>query len=353
LQIIKDEGFGADCSSESEAWIAKKLDMEGMYTGNYTTKEEFEFVMRTGLILNLDDISMLNTVAELGMPETISFRINPGMSKAGMENLIMAGPDAKYGVPFEKAAEAYSRAKELGAKHFGIHMMTGSNVPTKNSNYFPEVIGKLLDIVADVKKKTGIDIEFLNMGGGFGVPYRPEEKSLDMEKIAKAIKDMFDLKIKEHGIIAPRLMAEPGRWISANAGWLISKANVIKDSYKKFVGIDASSNDMPRPAIYNAYHHVSVVGKKDNEETVSIVGGICENSDQFARDRSLPKIEIGDTIAIHNCGAHAYAMGHNYNGRGRHAEYLLKPNGDIVQIRKAETIQDLFRTVVNFDKLND
>ncbi len=355
LKIIKEEGFGADCSSESEAWIADKLGMNGMYSGNYTTKEEFAFVMKTNLILNLDDISMLPVVKELGMSETISFRINPGIGQGGMESLITAGPNAKYGVPFEKAAEAYLKARELGAKHFGIHMMTGSNIPTENADYFAEIVGKLLDTVAEVKLKSGIEIEFLNLGGGFGVPYRPEEKSLDMDDVAKRIKNMFDSKIKEHGIKAPKLMIEPGRWIAANAGWLISKVHVIKDSYKKFIGIDASSNDMPRPSIYNAYHHVSIL--KNNEasnegtpenETVSVVGRICENNDQFARDRLLPKIDIGDVVVIHNCGAHAYSMGHNYNGRVRHAEYLLKNDGEFQHIRRAETIQDLFSTIIDF-----
>ncbi|MFA6917553.1 MAG: diaminopimelate decarboxylase [Candidatus Gracilibacteria bacterium] len=346
LKIIAQEGFDGDCSSESEAWICKKLGIKGMYTGNYTTKDEFEFVKDQDMILNLDDISMIDTVNTLGMPNTLSFRINPGIGKGFNKDNVFAGPDAKYGVPFEKAPEAYAKAKDFGVKHFGIHMMTGTNVPTQDIHYFSMIIAKLFDIIAEIKEKTGIEIEFMNMGGGFGVPYRPEEPSLDMDFIAKSIRETFDKKCSQHSLKEPRLIAEPGRWITANAGWLISKAHVIKNSYKKFVGIDASSNDMPRPAIYGAYHHVSVIKKLDTaeKETVSIAGRICENSDQLARDRELPKIDIGDIIVIHNCGGHAYAMGHNYNGTLRHAEYLIDPSGNFRKIRRAETIEDLYKT---------
>jgi len=342
LKIVADEGFGADCSSESETWICRKLEIEGMYTGNYTTRDEFKEVMGDDMIVNLDDISMIETVADLGMPEMISFRINPGV---GNGDFVTAGPDAKYGVPFEKAPEAYKLAKAAGAKKFGIHMMTGSNVPTSEKNYFADLVEKLFEIVADVKNQTGIEIEVMNIGGGFGVPYNPEEKSLNIEELAESIRSSFDKSVEKYGVKEPRLMAEPGRWIGANAGWLVSKVHVTKDSYKKFVGIDASANDMPRPSIYGAYHHLSVLdGEGRDRETVSVVGRICENNDQFVRDRELPIMKIGDTILIHNCGAHAHAMGHNYNGRVRHAEYLLEENGDLRMIRRAETIEDLFKT---------
>lgn len=345
LKIVAEEGFGMDCSSPAEAWIAEKLGVKGEYTGNYTTRNEFEFVMKTGnMILNLDDISMIETVAQLGMPETISFRINPGVGEGGGESMVLAGPDAKYGVPFEKASEAYKKASLAGAKHFGIHMMTGTNVPIQKKDYFKMIVAKLLDIVATVKRETGIEIEFLNMGGGFGVPYQPEEESLDMAEVAKSVKEAFDKKCKEYGLKEPRLMAEPGRWISCQAGFLVAKVHVIKDSYKKFVGIDASSNDMPRPSIYNAYHHISVLDSDDRDtEVVSIAGRICENNDQLARDRELPIMKVEDVVVIHNCGAHAFSMGHNYNGRTRSAEYLLKTDGSFKLIRKAETIEDLYK----------
>jgi diaminopimelate decarboxylase len=342
LKIVADEGFGADCSSESEAWICRKLGIEGMYTGNYTTRDEFKTVMGDDMIVNLDDISMIETVAELGMPELISFRINPGV---GNGDFVTAGPDAKYGVPFEKASEAYKLAAEAGAKRFGIHMMTGSNVPISEENYFAELVEKLFEIVANVRDEAGIEIELMNIGGGFGVPYKPEEESLDMNKLAASIRSEFDKAVEKYGVKEPRLMAEPGRWIGANVGWLVSKVHVIKDSYKKFVGIDASSSDMPRPSIYGAYHYASVLDGSDRSlEEVSVVGRICENNDQFVKNRELPIMEVGDVVLIHNCGAHAFVMGHNYNGRVRHAECLLEENGELRMIRRAETIKELFQT---------
>ncbi len=357
LKIIVEEGFACDCSSESEAWLAGKLAkgagnvsdtaVSGMYTGNNNTTSELKFAYDNGLILNLDDISMVemikDQVGENGFPEMISFRINPGITKGGMESLLTAGPDAKFGVPFEKAAEAYRAAKEAGATRFGIHMMTGSNV--LEEDYFYQVVAKLLEIVAQIQEEVGIKIEFMNIGGGFGVPYRPEEKSLNLRKVAEFVKKAYDDKCEELDLEPPQLIAEPGRFITADMGFLVGKVTVIKNSYKKFVGIDAGSNDMPRPSIYGAYHYVSVLNSGNREkETVSVVGRICENNDQFARDRKIPRCEIGDIIVIHNCGGHAYAMGHNYNGRPRHAEYLAESNGNIRMIRRAETIEDLFKT---------
>ncbi len=340
LKIIFEEGFGVDCSSESEAWMCKKLGATGMYTGNYTPAAELKYAQECGMIINLDDISMVDFLDELGNPEMISFRINPGI---GAGTAVLAGPDAKYGVPFEEAPKAYAEAQQKGVKKFGIHMMTGSNV--LDQNYFASVVEKLFEIMATVKRETGIEIEFMNIGGGFGVPYRPEQESLDMEKIAGDLRAVVDKQCALHGLKEPRLMAEPGRFIAADMGFLIGKVEVIKNGYKKFVGIDASSNDMPRPSIYEAYHHVSVLNAEDRpREIVSVVGKICENCDQFAKDRDLPFCKIGDMIVIHNCGGHAYAMGHNYNGRLRHAEYLLGTDGSFKMIRRAETFEDLYST---------
>ncbi|MBI5753520.1 diaminopimelate decarboxylase [Candidatus Peregrinibacteria bacterium] len=411
LKIIMEEGFGFDCSSESECRMVKKIcegemKMSGnvntmkvvsMYTGNYTPVETLKFAKDCGMILNLDDVSNVAMLKEfcggggqsavgddksvVGVPETLSFRVNPGIGKGGMESVVTAGPDAKFGVPFEKAAEAYKLAQEAGVKHFGIHMMTGSNV--LDEEYFAKVVEKLLEIVADVKNKTGIKIEFLNIGGGFGVAYRPEEKSLDLDKVARLIKETFDKQCAKFGIKAPRLIAEPGRYITADMGFLVGKVVVIKDGYKKFVGIDAASNDMPRPSIYGAYHYVSVMKKGEfggrvimvenkkfvseksitgdtltadrviassKTEVVSVVGSICENNDQFAKDRELPVCETGDIIVIHNCGGHAFAMGHHYNGKLLHAEYLLQENGELRMIRRAETFEDLYRTTTDFGR---
>lgn len=354
LKIVADEGFAADTSSEAEAWICEKLGIKGMYTGNYTATETLKYAQERGFILNLDDETNLDSFGEdkglIAVPELLSFRINPGIGKATNESCVTAGPDAKYGIKLEKAVDAYKRAAEMGVKRFGIHMMTGSNVPMEEKDYFGDIVRKLFEVVVAVKSELGIEIEMMNIGGGFGVPYKPEEPSLDMEEVALSVREAFDECCKKNGLKEPRLMAEPGRFISADAGWLVGHVTVIKESYRKFVGIDAASNDMPRPSIYGAYHYVSVLGgngqpKTGEMERVNIVGTICENNDQFTKDRDLPRAEVGDIVLIHNCGGHAYSMGHNYNGKVRHAEYLIGLDGSLRQIRRAETIEDLYRTV--------
>jgi diaminopimelate decarboxylase len=321
-----------------------------MHTGNYTTTEELKQILATPtLLLNLDDQSLLPEVLKLATPDFLSFRINPGMSGATQKSLIFAGPEAKYGLPFEAAISAYGAAQKAGVKRFGIHMMTGSNV--LNEAYFPEAVAKLLEIAGQVHAATGIEFEYINIGGGFGVPYRPNEVSLNLDRIARSIRLEFDKALARFHFREPKLMVEPGRMIMADAGFLVTRVNVIKAGYKKFVGVDAGMNDLPRPAIYEAYHHINVLNKPDGvtTETVNVVGRLCENNDQFAKDRELPILKVGDIIVIHNAGAHAYAMGHNYNGRTRSAEYLAQLDGQIVPIRRAETIADLFRTVVDFD----
>lgn len=287
---------------------------------------------------------MVGFLDEVGVPETLSFRINPGMGSGDRESNVLAGPDAKFGVPFEKAAAAYAAARDKGVKRFGIHMMTGSN--TLDVRFFSHSVEKLFEIVAVIKRETGIEIDFMNIGGGFGVPYRPEESSLDLDAVAAGIRAVFDASCAKFGLKEPVLYAEPGRFIAADMGFLVGTVRVIKEGYKKFIGIDAAANDMPRPSIYDAYHHVSVIPANSaprGEEVVSVVGGICENNDQFAKDRLLPECRVGDLVVIHNSGGHAYAMGHNYNGRTRHAEYLFQRDGTIKKIRDAERIEDLYR----------
>lgn len=345
MKIVIEEGFEFDASSEAEVYLANQLQVGGMYTGNYTPVSTLKYAKENGFLLNLDDITNIPMLAEIGVPELVSLRINPGMGKAVEQSNVFAGPDGKYGIPFEQAPEAYSQLQKMGVKRFGIHMMTGSNVPLTEKLYFAEIVGKLLEVVADIKEKTGIEIEFLNMGGGFGVPYLPEAESLNVEEIAKSVRAAFDKQCKKYNLKEPKLLAEPGRLITADAGWLVAKVTVIKNAYKKFLGIDASSSDMPRPSIYDAYHQVSVITDSQEQEVVSVVGTICENNDQLAKDRLLPKAKIGDIVVIHNCGAHAYSMGHNYNGKLRSAEYLLKTDGSFQQIRRAETFTDLYATL--------
>ena len=354
LEIIFSEGWGADASSEAEAWITKKLGAGGMYTGNYNTESELRFARDCGLLLNLDDITLVPVVERIGVPEFLSFRINPGSTETGdggagdptrPKSLVFAGPDAKYGVDVDDAVEAYRRAKELGVKRFGMHMMTGSNVLAEE--YSEVITRKLLDVAGRVRRELGIQFERINIGGGFGVPYRPDEKSLDIERVADGVRHAFDDKLREHDLTEPILMIEPGRWVMADCGWLVGKVHVIKSSRIRFVGIDAGMNDLPRPSIYDAYHHVTVLGKPTAGplEEVNVVGRLCENNDQFAKRRKLPHGEVGDFIVIHNAGAHSYAMGHNYNNRLRSAEYLITTSGELRKIRRAETIEDLFKTV--------
>ncbi len=345
LKIIAEEGFGMDASSDFEVFLSNQLGLNGMFTANFTPAQTLKYAKENGFILNLDDISNIAMLTEIGVPEMVSLRINPGMGNAVEASNVFAGPDAKYGIPFEKAPQAYSELKKLGVKKFGIHMMTGSNVPIDKKDYFAEIIAKLLEVVAQTKAETGIEIEVLNMGGGFGVPYHPEKPSLDMDYIAKSVRESFDTQCAKYNLKAPRLMAEPGRYIVADAGWLVSKVVVIKDSYKKFIGVDASTNDNPRPAIYDAYHYVSLISDEQETEIVSVVGSICENNDQFAKERVLPKAKVGDIVVIHNSGGHVYAMAHNYNGKLKHAEYLLKEDGSLSIIRRAETFNDLLSTL--------
>ncbi|MBD3330672.1 diaminopimelate decarboxylase [Candidatus Peregrinibacteria bacterium] len=349
LRIVMDEAYGFDCSSESETWIVDRLNGQGMFTGNFNTESDLQTALEAGLTLNLDDINLIPIIEQIGIPEAISFRINPDITHGGMESLKVAGQNAKFGIPYERAVEAYRIAQQMGVKRFGIHMMVGSNI--LDTEHFPKIIERLFEIIAEIRDETGIEIEFMNMGGGFGVPYHPEERSLNIDSVASYVRRVFDEQCIKFNLKEPRLMAEPGRFISANTAWLVTGVTVIKESYKKFVGVDACTTMMPRPAIYDAYHHVSVLNKdssSENLESVSIVGRLCENNDFFAKDRLLPEIDNNDILIIHNSGGHAYAMASNYNGFLRPAEYLLDQSGEIRMIRRAETIKNLYsRTCVN------
>lgn len=346
LKVVLDSGFGLDCSSYSEVWLARQLGAFGMHTGNYSSEEELRFVIESErVLLNLDDVSLLDAVVNIGTPEFLSFRINLGISSADLESNLLAGPEAKFGVPLERAVEAYAKAREAGASRFGIHVMTGSNVTEED--YFPTVAEHLWEVAAQIHAELGIDFEYMNIGGGFNVPYRPTEPSHSLERIAEKVAALFECQTAASGMRAPRLMVEPGRRVLADAGFLVSRVTAVKDGYRRYAGLDASSNDMPRPFIYGAYHHASVLDRETSadDEPVTLVGSICENSDRFTNERLLPKLVVGDVVVLHNCGAHAHSMGFNYNGKLRHAEYLLKEDGSLLEIRRSETLDDLFATV--------
>jgi diaminopimelate decarboxylase len=349
LEIMKDLGFGFDCSSIPELIMSRQVGGTGediMFTSNNTTQEEFQSAAAEGgCILNLDDISLITKVPEF--PELVCFRYNPGPRRTG--NIIIGNPvEAKYGITHEQLISAYKLALERGAKRFGLHTMVASN--ERDYTYMVETARMLLQISALVEDELGIRFEFLNIGGGLGIPYNPEDHPLDLSSMAKEITELFDEFKSVHGY-APRMYMESGRWVTGPHGTLITKAINHKSTYRQYVGVDACMSSLMRPAMYDSYHHIDVVGKTDQVEssTYDIAGSLCENNDKFAIQRSLPPIHEGDLLAIHDTGAHGHAMGFQYNGRLRPQELLLRTDGSVELIRRAETNEDYFQTL-NFSE---
>ncbi len=347
LQIMQDLGFGFDCSSVSELVLSRQIGARGediMFSSNNTTAAEFEVAAADGgCILNLDDISLIGKVPQ--MPETISFRYNPGPSRSG--NSIIGDPmESKYGVADTQIIEAYQAAKARGARRFGLHTMLVSN--ELDAAYMVQTAAMLLDVAARVSKALDIRIEFINIGGGLGIPYKPGQKPLNIEAMAAEITGLFS-DYKAQNRYEPRFYIESGRYMTGSHGVLVTTAINQKDIYRKYIGVDACMSALMRPAIYGAYHHISVIGKhpKDNFEKVDVVGSLCENNDKFAIQRLLPEIQDGDRLLIHDTGAHGHSMGFNYNGRLRPKEVLLRRDGSVELIRREETIADLF-TTLNF-----
>lgn len=355
MKILREEGFGIDCSSIAELELAKRVGMRGqeiILTSNDTPAEEFQLAKDLCAIINLDDISHIDFVEKhVGLPETMSMRYNPGDLKQG--NLIIGHPeDAKYGFTHEQMLEGYRMLKEKGIKHFGIHTMVASN--ELEPDYFVETAEILFNLIVEVSEKVGIHIGFANLGGGIGIPYKPDQQPVDMEKVSVGIKELYEKMIVGNGLAPLKLFFESGRAITGPYGYLVTKVRHIKKTYKKFAGLDASMVNLMRPAMYGAYHHITVPGKENNEhsEKYDVTGSLCENNDKFAIDRMLPELESNDIVVIHDAGAHGHAMGFNYNGKLKSAELLLRENGKVVQIRRAETVEDYFATL-NFDGLND
>jgi diaminopimelate decarboxylase len=313
-----------------------------MFSSNNTTAEEFKAADADGgCILNLDDVSLINKVPR--MPETISFRYNPGPRRTG--NSIIGDPsESKYGVAHEQIAHAYQTARALGAGRFGLHTMLISN--ELNYRYMVETAAMLLEVVDWVSDQLNIDFDFINLGGGLGIPYHPEQKQLDIKRMADEISDLFSNFEKRNGFL-PRLHIESGRYMTGPHGVLVTTAINQKDTYRKYIGVDACMSALMRPAIYGAYHHITVAGKRQKEhvEKVDVVGSLCENNDKFAIQRPLPEIHNGDRLLIHDTGAHGHAMGFNYNGRLRPRELLLCTDGTLELIRREETLADYFATL--------
>jgi diaminopimelate decarboxylase len=345
LGIMKELDFGFDCSSIPELIMSRKVGATGediMFTSNNTTQEEFQTAAAEGgCILNLDDISLAAKVPEF--PELVCFRYNPGPRRTG--NIIIGNPvEAKYGITHEQLIPAYRLASERGAKRFGLHTMVASN--ERDYTYIVETARMLLQVTELVANELGIRFEFLNIGGGLGIPYRPEDHALDLDAMARAITELFDEFQNKHGYV-PRMYMESGRWITGPHGTLITRAINHKSIYRQYIGVDACMSSLMRPAMYDAYHHIDVIGKTDQakSEIYDVVGSLCENNDKFAVQRNLPPIHEGDLLAIHDSGAHGHAMGFQYNGRLRPKELLLRTDGSVEMIRRAETNEDYFQTL--------
>jgi diaminopimelate decarboxylase len=348
MKILHNEGFGVDCSSFAELIMAQKTGITGeeiMFSSNDTPAPEFLLAKQLQAIINLDDISHISYLEQYaGLPSLICFRYNPGPLKKG--NVIIGHPEeAKYGFTREQLFEGYKICKEKGIKRFGIHTMVASN--ELDANYFVETAEILFQLIAEISQNLKINFEFVNIGGGVGIPYRPEQNSIDLEAMSSGIKKKYEQIIIANGLAPIKLFTECGRYITGPYGYLVSRVLHIKNTYKKFAGLDACMANLMRPALYGAYHHITVMGKETqpHDFVYDVTGSLCENNDKFAIDRALPKMESGDIVVIHDAGAHGYAMGFNYNGKLRSAELLLRENGTVEQIRRAETVDDYLATL--------
>jgi diaminopimelate decarboxylase len=348
LKILHKAGLGMDCSSLAELELSQMVGVSGesiMFTSNNTPVREYQRAKELGAIINLDDRTHIDYLHKhVGLPDLISFRLNPGSALAGSE-IIGKPEEAKFGLTRDQLVDAYKQAQQCGATRFGLHTMPISN--ELDSRYFVATVRMLLQTVRELHKALGIVFEFINMGGGIGIPYRPEQQAVDIHALGREVESCFESELSGSGLPEPKLFMECGRYITGPYGYLVTRAIHTKEIYRRYVGVDATMANLMRPGMYGAYHHVSVLGKESAplEETYDIVGSLCENNDKFAIQRRLPKIEVGDILAIHDAGAHGHSMGFNYNGKLRSAELLLRSDGSIVQIRRAETLADHFATL--------
>ncbi|WP_313528051.1 diaminopimelate decarboxylase [Anaerotignum sp.] len=348
LQVLKEEGCGADCSSYTELKMAEAVGFSGsdiMFSSNMTPAEDFVLASELGSIINFDDFTHIAFFEKLAkIPETVCCRYNPG-GVFQVANEIMDNPgDAKYGMTKEQMKEGFRILKEKGAKHFGIHSFLASS--TSSNTYYPMLAKILFELAVELKKELDIHIAFINLSGGVGVPYRPEETPCDIMAIGEGVRQAYEEILEAEGMGDVAIFTEMGRYMLAPYGSLIATAIHAKHIYKEYIGLDACAANLMRPAMYGAYHHLTILGKEDKpcDHTYDVVGGLCENNDKFAVDRMLPEIEMGDIVYIHDTGAHGHAMGYNYNGKLRSAELLLKENGDVALMRRAETPEDYFAT---------
>ena len=355
LKVLKSEGCGVDCSSLTELMLAERCGFQGheiMFTSNNTLAEEFQLAHRLGAIINLDDITHVDFLERsIGcIPETVFCRYNPGgvftlgESKEGFQVMDTPG-EAKYGMTRAQLTEAFRALKRKGARHFGLHAFLASN--TISNEYYPELAGILFRL-ADLQKETGCKVTFINLSGGIGVPYLPEQEAIDIAAVGEGVRRKYEEILVPAGMGDVELCSELGRYMMGPYGCLVTRAIHEKHIYKEYIGVDACAADLMRPAVYGAYHHITVMGKEDApcDHTYDVTGALCENCDKFAVDRPLPAIETGDLLVIHDTGAHGHCMGYNYNGKLRSAELLLKEDGGVEMIRRAETPEDYFATIV-------
>ncbi|SMC47954.1 diaminopimelate decarboxylase family protein [Sporomusa malonica] len=349
LKVLREEGLGADCSSLSELILAEKAGMSGeeiILTSNDTPAIEFKKARELGAIINLDDISHIDYLDKhAGLPDMISFRYNPGPLREGGNSIIGNPEESKYGVTRKQLLDAYRIMKARGVKRFGLHTMVISN--ELDPQYFIETANMMFDLIIEIHRTLDIKVEFVNFGGGIGIPYRPEQEAVDLTIVSQGIKKAYETKIAANGLAPLKIAMECGRMITGPYGYLVSTVLHKKEIYKNYVGLDACMANLMRPALYGAYHHITVLGKEEWPlgYIYDVTGSLCENNDKFAVNRKLPMIDIGDVLVIHDAGAHGHAMGFNYNGKLRSAELMLKPDGSVETIRRAETIEDYFATL--------
>lgn len=351
LKILASEGCGADCSSLPELMLSSMSGIKGkkvMFTSNETPADEYKYAAANGSIINLDDITHIPYLkSTLGgrLPDTICFRYNPGSAKHGCNSIIGSPEEAKYGLTREQIIEAYKICRDEGVRHFGLHTMVASN--ELNPEFFIDTARLVFGLAAEVKEKTGVRIEFVDLGGGLGIPYKPGQKAVDYDEVARGIRAEYDRVIVPAELDPLEIYWECGRPITGPYGWLVATAIHEKHIYRDYIGLDSCMADLMRPGMYGAYHEVTVSGKENapHDCVYDVVGSLCENCDKFAVQRALPKIDIGDLIIIHDTGAHGRAMGFNYNGKLRAGELLLREDGSVIQIRRRETIDDLFATL--------
>jgi diaminopimelate decarboxylase len=349
LQILKEEGCGVDCSSLTELMMSDMVgfkEADIMFTSNVTPREDFALARKLNALITLDDITHIDYLEEIaGLPETISCRFNPGGDFV-IDNAIMDTPqEAKYGFTREQMTEGFKILKSKGVKHFGIHAFLASN--TIANEYYPALARILFQTAVELKEETGAHIAFINLSGGVGIPYRPEQEATDIYEVGRGVKQAFEDILVPAGMDDIAIYTELGRFVLGPFGHLVTTVLHEKHTHKEYIGLDACAANLMRPAMYGAYHHITIMGKEDAplDHVYDVTGGLCENNDKFAVDRALPKIDIGDLLVIHDTGAHGFAMGYNYNGKLRSAEVLLKEDGTTELIRRAETPDDYFATL--------